>query len=147
LPSLLILTSDHLHAGLRQKAAELLLEIGGPQSLQAFFRALPRQWNMNFAKSEIDAYSERVSRFPADIALLLLLGEKVHSVFWWNRVIALRYFAVRGVAEDAWRIRQHLRDQQLIRGEGWPADYTVGHEAEGALAIAMERFRKNRSTE
>lgn len=143
-PSLLILTADHLHAGLRQKAAELLLEIGGPQSLQAFFRALPRQWNMNFAKSEIDAYSERVSRYPADISLLLLLGEKVHSVFWWNRVIALRYFAARGTAEDAWRIRQHLMDLIPITGAGWPTDYTVGNEAEAALAIALERFRKPR---
>ena|GEM_PF-3886504 len=142
LPSLLILTSDHLHAGLRQKAAELLLEIGGPQSLQAFFRALPRQWNMNFAKSEIDAYSARVDRFPSDISLLLLLGEKVHSVFWWNRVIALRYFAARGTAEDAWRIRQHLSDLIPITGEGWPTEYTVGNEAEAALAIALERFRR-----
>ncbi|MFT3927877.1 MAG: hypothetical protein QM778_35445 [Myxococcales bacterium] len=146
LPSLLILTSDHLHAGLRQKAAELLLEIGGPQSLQAFFRALPRQWNMNFAKSEIDAYSERVNRYPSDLSLLLLLGEKVHSVFWWNRVIALRYFAARGTAEDAWRIRQHLGDLIPVTGEGWPTEYTVGNEAEAALAIALERFRRPGST-
>jgi hypothetical protein len=142
LPSLLILTSDPLHAALRQKAAELLLEIGGPQSLQAFFRALPRQWNQNFAKSEIDAYSERVSHYPAELSLLLLLGEKMHSVFWWNRVIALRYFAARGTAEDAWRIRQHLGDLIPITGEGWPTEYTVGNEAEAALAIALERFRR-----
>jgi hypothetical protein len=142
LPSLLVLTTDHLHQGLRQKAAELLLEVGGPSSLQAFFRALPRQWNMDYPKSEIEAYSERVSRFPATFSLLLVLGEKLHSVYWWNRVIALRYFAARGTAEDAWRIRQHLHDTNPITGPGWPAEYTVGHEAEGALALALERFRR-----
>lgn len=147
LPTLLILITDHINAGLRQRAAELLLDIGGPSSLQAFFRALPRQWNMNYSKTEIDAYSERVSRFPADNSLLVQLGEKVHSVLWWNRVIALRYFSARGTAEDAWRIRQHLRDVNPITGEGWPADYTVGHEAEGALAIALDRFRRARALE
>ncbi len=147
LPTLLILLTDHVNGGLRQKAGELLLDIGGPSSLQAFFRALPRQWNMNYSKTEIDAYSERVSRFPADNSLLVQLGEKVHSVLWWNRVIALRYFAARGTAEDAWRIRQHLRDTNPITGDGWPADYSVGHEAEGALAIALDRFRRARQLE
>ncbi len=143
-PSLLILTSDPLHQALRQKSAELLLEIGGAQSLQAFFRALPRQWNQNYAKSEIDAYSARVNRFPADFSLLRQLGEKMHSVFWWNRVIALRYFAARGTAEDVWRIRQHLSDVVPIRGEGWPTAYTVGNEAEASLAIALERVRRKK---
>lgn len=147
LPTLLILVSERTRASLRQRAGELLLEIGGPQSLQAFLRALPRAWDQAYAKAEIDAYSQRITQWSADRYLFNFLGAKLHSVYWWNRVLALRYFAVRGVAEDAWRIRQHLSDQQPVRGPGWPADYTVGHEAEGALAIALERFRKPASAE
>jgi hypothetical protein len=143
-PSLLVLVGDRVHASLRQRAGELLLEIGGAPSLQSFFRALPNQWDMAYARSELDAYSERINRFPPENALLLLLGGKLHSVHWWNRIMGLRYFAVRGSAEDAWRIRQHLADTHMAVGDGWPTEYTVGQEAESALAVLMERFRKPR---
>lgn len=140
LPALLTLLTDRNHAELRRRAGELALEIGGSEVLSSFFRNLPTGWGMSFDRREIDAYGERISMLEADNALLLLLGEKLHSAFWWNRVLALRYFASRGTAEDVWRIRQHLHDAQPILGAGWPHGYTVGLEAEAALNVALERL-------
>ena len=140
LPTLLTLLTDRNHAALRRRAGELSLEIGGPEVLSSFFRNLPTGWGMTFDRHEIDAYAERIATLQADNALLLLLGEKLHSTFWWNRVLALRFFASRGTAEDVWRIRQHLYDSQPILGAGWPRGYTVGQEAESALNLALERL-------
>lgn len=140
LPALLSIMTHRDHHSLRQTAAELALAIGGREVCPSFFRNLPHHWKATYAKREIDAYSERLVGFEPNIPLLMYLGERMHSVFWWHRILALRYFAARGTAEDAWRIRQHLNDAHLVVGEGWPSGYTVGQEANAALAILLERF-------
>jgi hypothetical protein len=140
LPGLLIVLANQEHAQLRQRAGELVLEIGGGDVLPSFFRSLPTAWDMPFDKREIDAYGERISRLPGDAALVTLLGNKLHSSFWYHRVLALRYFATRALAEDVWRLRQHVYDPHPVFGAGWPKGHTVGLEAESALARASERL-------
>jgi hypothetical protein len=136
---MLILLTDRKNHALRQRAGELSLALGGHEATASFFRNLPTGWGMNYGKPEIDAYIEQLVKLPPDTALLLLLGEKLHSSFWWNRVMALRYFASRGTAEDVWRIRQHVHDIVPILAAGYPRGHTVGLEAETALALAIER--------
>jgi hypothetical protein len=141
LPTFLILLTDRNHHALRRLAGELSLSVGGSEAVASFFRNLPTGWGMSYEKAEIDSYVEPLSKLPPDVSLLLLLGEKIHSSFWWNRVLALRYFAQRGTAEDVWRIRQHVYDILPITGAGYPPGHTVGLEAESALALAIERLR------
>jgi hypothetical protein len=140
LPTFLILLTDRNHHALRRLAGELSLTIGGSEAASSFFRNLPTGWGMSYDKAEIDAYAEPLSKLPPELPLILLLGEKIHSSFWWNRVLALRYFASRGTAEDVWRIRQHVYDILPITGAGYPQGHTVGLEAESALALAIERL-------
>lgn len=140
LPALLTVLGDRAHANLRSRAGELVLDIGGAELMPLFFRSLPRHWDTQYDKREIDAYSERINKFPPEPQLLLLFGERLHSSIWCHRVLALRYFASRGIIDDVWRIRQHLGDVLAISGEGWPRGYTVGQEAELALNQAIERL-------
>jgi hypothetical protein len=139
LPVLLVMLTDRKNHGLRQRAGELSLALGGHEAAASFFRNLPTGWGMSYDKPEIDGYIEQLVKLPPDTALLLLLGEKLHSSFWWNRVMALRYFASRGTAEDVWRIRQHVHDILPMIAAGYPRGHTVGLEAENALAMAIER--------
>jgi hypothetical protein len=140
LPVMLVLLADRKHHALRRRAGELSLALGGNEVVHSFFRTLPTGWGMNYGKAEIDAYGDQLVKLVPDISLLLLLGEKLHSSFWWNRVMALRYFASRGTAEDVWRIRQHVHDLLPILADGYPRDHTVGLEAESALAMATQRL-------
>ncbi len=141
LATYLILLTDRNHHALRRLAGELSLTQGGSEAASSFFRNLPTSWGMTYDKAEIDAYAEPLSKLPPELPLILLLGQKIHSSFWWNRVLALRYFATRGTAEDVWRIRQHVYDFLPITGVGYPQGHTVGLEAESALAMASERLR------
>jgi hypothetical protein len=140
LPVMLVLLADRKNHALRRRAGELSLALGGNEVAHSFFRTLPTGWGMTYGKAEIDAYGEQLTKLQPDISLLLLLGEKLHSSFWWNRVMALRYFASRGTAEDVWRIRQHVHDLLPILADGYPRDHTVGLEAESALAMATQRL-------
>ncbi len=144
LPGLLMLLGDRTHARLRMLAGQQVLDIGGPKMLSSFFRALPHGWGVPYSREEIDSYSARVNQFGHDTALLLLLGEKMSSSLWWPRVLALRYFAARGLFEDLWRMRKHVGDTAPIIGDGWPRGYTVGQEAEGCVSALNERLLRGR---
>jgi hypothetical protein len=140
LPSLLMVLGERTHGSLRQRAGELALEIGGPETLPLFFRALPNHWDTQYGKHEIDAYTERLARIEPDNAVLLFLAERLHASAWWHRVLALRYFSLHGSIEHVWRIRQHLADPNIVTGADWPAGHTVGQEARAALNVALERL-------
>jgi hypothetical protein len=140
LPGLLIVLANRDDAELRMHAGELVLEMGGADALASFFRSLPSAWDMPFEKREIDAYGAHLARLSGDPAVVQLLGNKLHTSFWYNKVLALRYFAQRAQAEDIWRIRQFVYDPQPVFGAGWPKGHTVGLEAESALAQASERL-------
>lgn len=140
LPGLLIVMANRDDPELRMRAGELVLEIGGADVLPSFFRSLPSAWDMPFEKREIDAYGARLARIPAEPPVVQLLGNKLHTSFWYNKVLALRFFAARALAEDIWRIRQFVYDPQPVFGAGWPKGHTVGLEAESALAQASERL-------
>jgi len=144
LPGLLMLVGDRRHERLRTLAGQQVLDLGGPKMLASFFRALPRGWDTPYTRREIDAYSKHLNRFTPDMALLMLLGDKLHSSAWWPRVLALRYFAAQGSFEDLWRIRKHESDTAPILGEGWPRGHTVGQEATVCVNALNERLLRTR---
>lgn len=144
LPGLLMLLGDRAHARLRMLAGVQVLDIGGAKMLPSFFRALPHGWGVPYSRDEIDAYSQRIDTFAPETALLMLLGEKLHSSLWWPRVLALRYFAAQGSFEDLWRLRKHGGDTAPILGDGWPRGYTVGQEAERCVNALNERMLRGR---
>jgi hypothetical protein len=88
----------------------------------------------------MSAYSQQINTFAPEMAISMLLGEKLHSSHWWPRYLALHYFAARGAYEDIWRIRQHTQDTLPILGEGFPKGHTVGQEAEAAVTLLLDRL-------
>lgn len=141
LPVCFVLVADREHRELRQRAGELAIAMGKAEGAVNFFRNLPNVWEMVYEKSELDAYAAQLEKLPLDFTLRVLFGAKLHSPYWWNRVMALHYFAARGAIEDMWRIRQHVQDDLLITGPGYPQGRTIGQEAESALAMALARLR------
>lgn len=139
LPTLLQLAGERARE-LRQPAVELAIVIGGERVLSAIFRSLPHQWNVTYARSELEAYGERLAALPVTNSLTALLGAKLYSIFWWNRVLAIRWLAQRAdAAEATWRLRLHVDDRQEVLGEGWPPKHTIGREASAALRSVATR--------
>ncbi|MET0340393.1 MAG: hypothetical protein ABW252_05295 [Polyangiales bacterium] len=140
LPSLLALAALRKERSLRQRAAELTIEIGGERSLWPLLRALPGEWNVTYARDELEAYAARVQRLRATSYLTVLLGKRLYGPAWWGRVIAVRWFAQAPDRYDASRrLRQHVDDTQEVLGEGWPEKWTVGREAQSALRVLAAR--------
>ena len=140
LPTLIALIGERHHRSLRQPATELAIALGGERVLQTVFRTLPSHWNVTYPKSELEAYAAEVERLPPTPYIVTLLGKKLYSPFWWNRVIALRYLANRANPLDAtWRLRLHVDDKQEVIGEGWPEKWTIGREAMQGLRTIAER--------
>jgi hypothetical protein len=140
LPTLLSLAADRANRSLRQAAASLVIELGGERGLATLMRTLPSHWSASYARSEIELYVARVLELPVTGSLTAQLGGKLYSVLWWNRVIAIRYFAERAHPLDAsWRLRLHVDDKQEIVGPEWPAHWTIGQEARAALKAVSER--------
>lgn len=139
LPTLLALSSSDVR-DLRQPATELAIELGGERALRVILASLPQKWNATYAKSELEAYAAQVARLAVTSSLTGLLGSKLYSVFFWNRVIAIRYLAERATPLEAtWRLRLHVDDAQAILGEGWPDHWTIGQEAREALRVVAAR--------
>jgi hypothetical protein len=102
--------------------------------------ALPQQWNINFAKSEIEAYVAVLQRLPPNSVLVTTLGRKLYAYNWWPRVIAIRYLASRaGIIEATWRLKLHVDDPKEITGDEWPAAWTVGREVANGLKLLATR--------
>lgn len=141
LPQLLAIMSNRKQQALRQRAAELVLEIGGGGALNAFFRAMPKAWALDFSRSELEAYAERMAAIEPEPHIMHYLGGKMHSPYWWARVLAMRYYAQRAQGDELWRIRQHLHDYTQVRGSEFPDGYTIGQEAQAAVAMALRRLR------
>ena len=140
LPTLLALATTRASRALRQLAAELTIEIGGERSLAPLMRALPSHWNVAYARDELDAYAKRVQDLRPTGYLTALLGKRLYGTLWWNRVLAIRYFAQAQDQVDATRrLRQLADDTQEIVGDGWPDKWTVGREAQLALRALAGR--------
>jgi len=141
LPQLLVLITNRRQRELRQRAGELVLDIGGSAALPAFFRSMPKAWALDYSRDELNAYGQRVVTMEYTPRVVNLFAAKLHSPYWWARVLALQYFAARGSAEDLWRLRQHVHDFLLVRGAGFPPGHTIGQEAQAAVTMALGRLR------
>lgn len=139
LPTLLALVGARARA-LRQPATELAIAIGGERSLSDILNTLPQQWNINYARSEIEAYVVKVNTLPVTSTLTTMLGRKLYAYNWWPRVIGIRYLAQRaGIVEATWRLKLHVDEPKEIVGDEWPPHWTIGREASAALRALAAR--------
>jgi hypothetical protein len=139
LPCLLALAASRQRA-LRQPAVELAIAIGGESRISDVLNALPQHWNVNYAKSEIDAYATAAQKLAPTNALVTTFGRKLYAYNWWPRVIGIRYLATRAtMAEATWRLKLHVDDANPIVGDEWPGGWTVGREATSALKAIAAR--------
>jgi hypothetical protein len=133
LPGLLTLSGSRSRE-LRQPASELAITIGGERSVSDVLNAMPQHWNVNYAKSEIEAYVAAVQKLPTTSFLVTTLGRKLYAYNWWPRVIAIRFLASRAsVMEATWRLKLHVDDPKEITGDEWPPAWTVGREVANGL--------------
>ncbi|MDB4974534.1 MAG: hypothetical protein JWN48_2875 [Myxococcaceae bacterium] len=139
LPTLLSLATEHTRA-LRQPAVELAIRLGGERSLHDVLTALPQSWKVSYARSEIEAYVERMVELPPSSTLVTFVGRKLYAYPWWCNVIAVRWLARRAtLAEATWRFKLHSEDTKEVIGEGWPPGWTVGREVKLGLNALAER--------
>jgi len=139
LPCLLSLAASRQRE-VRQPAVLLAIEIGGERGISDVLNALPQHWNVNYAKSEIDAYALQTQKLPPTNTLVTTLGRKLYAYNWWPRVIGIRYLAARAtVVEATWRLKLHVEEPKEIVGEEWPGGWTVGREALLGLRAVTSR--------
>ncbi|MEY4510557.1 MAG: hypothetical protein RLZZ450_2679 [Pseudomonadota bacterium] len=139
LPCLLTLITSRSRE-LRQPAGQLAIAIGGERSVSDVLNALPQHWNVNYPKSEIEAYVAAIQALPSSSFLVTTLGRKLYAYNWWPRVIAIRYLAGRAsVIEATWRLKLHADDPKEIVGDEWPPAWTVGREVQNGLKQLASR--------
>lgn len=139
LPGLLTLVASRSRE-LRQPAGQLAIAIGGERSVSDVLNALPQHWNVNYAKSEIEAYVAAISALPTTSFLVTTMGRKLYAYNWWPRVIAIRYLAGRAsVVEATWRLKLHVDDPKEIVGDEWPPAWSVGREVQNGLKQLASR--------
>jgi len=139
LPALLTLVSSRSRE-LRLPAGQLAIAIGGERSVSDVLNALPQHWNVNYAKSEIEAYVAAMVALPTSSFLVTTLGRKLYAYNWWPRVIAIRFLAGRAsVLEATWRLKLHVDDPKEIVGDEWPPAWTVGREVQNGLKQLASR--------
>lgn len=139
LPALLTLVASRSRE-LRLPAGQLAIAIGGEKSVSDVLNALPQHWNVNYAKSEIEAYVAAIAELPTSNFLVTTLGRKLYAYNWWPRVVAIRFLAGRAsVLEATWRLKLHVDDPKEIVGDEWPPAWTVGREVQNGLKQLASR--------
>lgn len=125
---------------LRWRVGELVLGIGGINVVNDFVTRLPSAPTTEYAPEELDGYATRLGQMtplPTDV-----MRAQLQSPRWYMRVIALRYFARKGVAADAAAMSALSRDNTAVHGpaNSWPANATVGTSATEAVTFLNERL-------
>lgn len=125
----------------RWRVGELVLGIGGVNVVAEFISKLPSAPNTEYAPEELDGYAQRFGQMtplPTDA-----MRAQLQSPRWYMRVIALRFFARKGVAADEAAMRALTSDSAPVHGptgSAWPANGTVGRAATEAIEFMHERL-------
>jgi hypothetical protein len=132
------LVADAEKQRLRWRAGELVLTIGGANVLSEFFAKLPSGGEVTYEPEELEGYALRMGQMtPLPTAIA---GQQLGSPDWWDRVIALQFFARKGTEADIPAISRLLTDSHAVKGKNWEAGTTVGKVAKQALDGLRERL-------
>jgi hypothetical protein len=138
IPPMWPLVQDGAKQRLRWRAGELVLAIGGSSVLSEFFAKLPSQPDVVYEPEELEGYALRMGQMtplPSAIA-----SAQLSSPDWWDRVIALHFFARRGTQADIPAVSRLLGDSTPVKGKHWAPGVTVGKVAKEALDGLRERL-------
>ncbi|MBK8171301.1 MAG: hypothetical protein IPK60_13275 [Sandaracinaceae bacterium] len=135
-----LITAAGTEQRLRWRVGELVLGIGGGSVVAEFISKLPAAAGAEYAPEELDGYAQKMGQMtpaPTDA-----IRAQLQSPRWYMRVIALRYFARKGVASDEAAMQALTRDSAPVHGpaNSWPASATVGTAATEAIAFMHERL-------
>jgi hypothetical protein len=143
IPAMWGMVQDSQEGRVRWRAGELVLAIGGPEVLSEFFNQLPRGSKVEYAPEELEGYATRMGQMkplPRSVATGLLRSSR-----WWERVVALRFFARKGETDDIPVLEALVRDRASVAGSGWPDGHTVGKVAEAAVAGLRQRLEEGQA--
>lgn len=123
----------------RWRVGELVLSLGGAEVLPTFFSRLPGG-SAKYEPEELDGYATRMGDMtPAPRAIAL---EKLRAAGWWERVIALRYLARKGLKQDVGAMKALANDAGALSGKNWKNFEwkTVGDVAKESVKDAETRL-------
>ncbi len=125
---------------IRWRAAEMVLQIGGPEVVGEFFAKLPSQDGVKYEPEELEGYATRMSQMNPPPTRIV--RAQLSSPHWFDRVIALRYFERKGTESDVRAMRRLVRDTAPVVGDAWEEleQAKVGDVAEAAIEGLNERL-------
>ncbi len=125
---------------IRWRAAEMILQIGGPEVVGEFFAKLPTEEGTKYEPEELEGYATRISQMNPPPSRVV--RAQLNSPQWFDRVIALRYFERKGSRRDIRSMRRLRRDDAAVVGEAWEEleIEDVGDVAEKAIEGLNERL-------
>ena len=143
IPALWPLVQNAQDQRLRWRAGELVLALGGSNVLAEFFSKLPSGPDVKYEPEELEGYATRLGQMtplPRQVA-----QAQLSSPNWHARVLALQFFARKGVQADSRLIEPLAADSSPTKGTRWPKDSTVGKVASQAIAGLRERLAQGQS--
>jgi len=125
---------------IRWRAAEMVLQIGGPEVVGQFFQKLPGDEGVKYEPEELEGYATRMGQMNPPPTRIV--RGQLGSPQWFDRIIALRYFERKGEQNHIRPMRRLVRDDTEVVGEAWEAleQSTVGQVAESAIEGLQERL-------
>jgi hypothetical protein len=125
---------------IRWRAAEMVLQIGGPDVVGEFFQILPAAEATKYEPEELEGYATRMSQMNPPPTRIV--RGQLQSPQWFDRVIALRYFERKGDESDVRAMQRLNRDEVAVVGTAWEdlELATVGQVAEAAVTGLRERL-------
>jgi hypothetical protein len=139
------LVQDKKEQRLRWRAGELVLTVGGSEVLSEFFAKLPGGNDVTYEPEELEGYALRLGQMtplPRTVA-----AAQLSSPDWWDRVIALHFFARKGEASDVAQLERLATDVTPLKGKGWQSGQTVGQVAIEAIAGLRERLGQGQAAQ
>ncbi len=131
LPRMWPLFASSADEKLRWHVGELILSVGGPESLTRFFRTLSPA--SSYSPEELDGYAARISQMkPLPVATM---QQHLSDASWPAQIVSLRFFERHGPKADLAAIAALTGVTTPVRGQGWEEGATVGSEASQAKAV------------
>lgn len=143
IPALWTLVQDPKDQRLRWRAGELVLALGGNNVLAEFISKLPAGPDVKYEPEELEGYATRLGQMtplPRQVA-----QAQLSSPNWYARILALQFFARKGIATDAQLIEPLTTDATPTKGAHWPKDSTVGKVASQAKDGLRDRLAQGQS--
>jgi HEAT repeat protein len=144
IPQMWTLVQDTKDQRLRWRAGELVLQIGGPDTLNEFFAKLPAGPDVEYEPAELEGYASRMGQMaplPRDVALRLLGSPR-----WFDQVVALNFFERKGTAADEPAMDRLGSSSTPVKGKSWEKGDTLGTIAKRTVEGLRTRLKESAAT-